>query len=293
VGLVVAVVGLAWLVFTASLDTTATGWLLPAVVTAAGGLTLVGSLAWLAERGVRMRRDLPAERYRGPSILFLFLFAVVGANLLSLPPLMADALAGGDPTQPSTFVFIVLLLVTPLAFGAVGLVYVIRPRALAGVRLGDGPRTLFNVGRGVVLGAAAWVGSYALAAVLTWFVTELTGDVPVENQLVVELAATLPPLIAIGLIGLLGPMAEEFFFRWIALNAWEREHGTRAAVLGSAVLFLAAHVLGGSLLALPSIFLLGLVLAASYVVSRSLPLVISFHATFNCLSVALIFLVPT
>jgi membrane protease YdiL (CAAX protease family) len=262
-------------------------------VTVAGGVLLLGSLGWLAARGIRKREWLPEERYRGPSVILLFLVAVAAANLLSLPPLLVDTLAGGDPTQPSPFALVVLLLVTPLMFGAIGLVFVVRPRALAGVRFGDGSRTTYNVLRGVALGAAAWVAANAVAIGLTWLITELTGETPVEDQVVVQLAASLPPLVAIGLIGLLAPAAEEFFFRWIAVNAWEREHGTRIAVVGSSILFGAAHVLGGSLLALPSIFLLGLILAVAYVMTRSLPLVIGVHATFNCLSLALLFLVPT
>ncbi len=140
-------------------------------------------------------------------------------------------------------------------------------------------------------GPVAWVVSAAIAAGLGWIITQLTGQEPADNQIVAEMATTLPPLVAIGLIGILTPMAEEFFFRWIAVNAWEREHGTRMAILGSAALFGAAHVLGGTLLALPSIFLLGLILAAAYVATRSLPLVIGVHATFNCLSLAVLFLV--
>lgn len=291
-GLIVTVVGLAWLILSGSLETP-TSWLLPAAVTVAGGVTLLGGLGWLAERGIQARRWLPPERYRGPSIILLFLVAVAAANLLSLPPLLADAMTGGDPTQPSTFALIALLLITPLMFGTVGAVFVIRPRALAGTPFGDGPRTLRNVMRGVALGAAAWVAATALALVLTWLVTEVTGEAPVENQLVAEMAATLPPIVAIGLIGLLAPAAEEFFFRWIAVNAWERERGTRFAIVASAVLFGAAHVLGGSWLALPSIFLLGLVLAGAYVATRSLPLVVGVHAMFNCLSLAVIFVVPT
>ena len=77
------------------------------------------------------------------------------------------------------------------------------------------------------LGAAAWVVSTAVALALTWLVTELTGEAPTDNQVVAEVAGTLPPFVAIGLIGLLAPAAEEFFFRWIAVNAWERERGTR------------------------------------------------------------------
>lgn len=293
VGLVVTVAGIAWLVFAASFGSGASEWLLPGVVTASGGVVLLGSLGWLAERGIWARRQLPEERYRGPSIILLFVLAVAATNILALPPLLADALAGGDLTQPSTFSLIVLLLLSPLIFGVVGALFVIRPRALVGVRFGDGPATVRNVARGIVLGAAAWVASTALSIALAWLVTELTGEAPEESQVVVEMAKALPPLVAIGLIGLLAPLAEEFFFRWIAVNAWEREHGTRIAVVGSAILFGAAHVLGGSWLALPSIFLLGVLLAGSYVVTRSLPLVFGIHATFNCLSLAVLFLIPT
>ncbi|RPH35415.1 MAG: hypothetical protein EHM90_04275, partial [Chloroflexi bacterium] len=149
---------------------------LPGVITAAGSLTLLGSLGWLAERGIWARRSLPEDRYRGPSIVLLFVLAVAAANVLSLPPLLADALAGGDVGEPSTFALIVLLLVTPLIFGMVGALFVIRPRALVGVRFGDGAASVWNVGRGVALGAAAWVAANAVAIALTWLVTELTGE---------------------------------------------------------------------------------------------------------------------
>jgi membrane protease YdiL (CAAX protease family) len=79
----------------------------------------------------------------------------------------------------------------------------------------------------------------------------------------------------------------------VAVNAWAREHGALRAVVGSAVLFAAAHVAGGSLLALPPILLLGLILGQAYFVTRSLPLVIAVHATFNCLSLAVLFLSGT
>jgi membrane protease YdiL (CAAX protease family) len=290
VGLAVTLAGTAWLLFAATLDPAAAGWAAPAVVTGAGGLALLGSLVWLAERGIRARRPLPAIRYRGPSIILLFFLAVTAANLLSVPLLVATAAAGEEITNPDPFSLIVLLLVTPVIFAAVGALFVIRPRALAGVRFGDGPATVANVARGVALGAAAWVAAAALAAVLGWIVTAITGEEPTDSQVVAQMAATLPPVVAIALIGLLAPAAEEFFFRWVAVNAWEREHGGRAAVLGSAVLFGAAHLLGGSPLALPPIFLLGLILAGAYITTRSLPLVVGVHATFNCLSLAVLFL---
>jgi membrane protease YdiL (CAAX protease family) len=50
-------------------------------------------------------------------------------------------------------------------------------------------------------------------------------------------------------------------------------------------------VSGGTLLALPPIFLLGLALALAYVITRSLPLVIAMHVAFNSLSLAVLFAV--
>jgi membrane protease YdiL (CAAX protease family) len=271
-------------------DPGSSGWLAPAVLTAAGGATLLLSLAWLARRGIRARRHLALERYRGPSVILLFVLAVASANVLSLPVIVAALFAGADPTDPGPEVTTVLLVLTPLIFAAVGGLFVLLPGALAGVRFGDGSRTVGNILRGVALGAVAWVLAAVVAAALGWVLLQLTGEEPTDSQVVADMATTLPPIVAIALIGLLAPLAEEFFFRWVAVNAWEREHGTRAAVVGSAALFGAAHVLGGSVLALPSIFLLGLILALAYVTTRSLPLVIGVHATFNCLSLAVLFL---
>jgi len=50
-----------------------------------------------------------------------------------------------------------------------------------------------------------------------------------------------------------------------------------------------AHVSGGTWLVLPVIFLLGVILALVYVSTRSLPLVIGMHVTYNCLSLAVLF----
>ena len=283
--------GAAWLFYAATLGMTASEWLLPAGLTIAGAAGLLSALGWLGWRGVRARRHLGADRYRGPSIILLFFLAVAVANVLSLIPLLAAYASGQDVADPGPVAITVLLLVTPLTFAVIAAVFVMRPRALAGAALGDGPKTARNVGRGLALGAVAWVLAAIVSAVLSWLVTQATGEEPVDGQLVANLASTLPPLLAIGLIGILAPAAEELFFRWVAINAWEREHGTRAAILGSAVLFGVAHVSGGTWLSLPPILLLGLVLAVAYVTTRSLPLVIATHVTFNSLSLAVLFAV--
>jgi hypothetical protein len=287
--LIVVLAGAAWLFYAASLGATARDWLLPGVLTTGGAAGLLGGLGWLALRGVWARRHLPAERYRGPSIILMFFLAVAAANLLSLIPLLAAYAAGQDVLDPGPVAVTALLLVTPLVYGVVAALFVLRTRALAGVRLGDGPRTARNLGRGLALGAVAWVLAAALTAVLAWVVRQVTGEEPVDSQLVVDFASILPPLVAIGIIGILTPVAEELFFRWVAVNAWEREHGTRAAVVGSAVLFGVAHVSGGTWLVLPVIFLLGVILALVYVSTRSLPLVIGMHVSYNCLSLAVLF----
>ncbi|HEY7452055.1 MAG TPA: CPBP family intramembrane glutamic endopeptidase [Candidatus Limnocylindria bacterium] len=283
--------GTAWLLLVAQVGTD--GLLVPGILTAAGGAALVGSLAWLAWRGIRARRHLDARRYRGPSVVLLFVLAVAAGNVLPLPFLVADVLAGNEPTEPGLLATTVLLLMTPSIFIAVAALFVVQPGALAGVRFGDGPRTAWNVGRGIALGAGAWVAAAVVGAAVAWIVGQLTGQEPTDNQVVAGLATSLPPVVAVALIGLLAPFAEELFFRWVAVNAWERERGTRVAILGSATLFGAAHVLGGSLWVLPSIFLLGVILAGAYVATRSLPLVVGLHATFNCLSLAVLFLVGT
>ena len=287
--MIVVLAGAAWLFYAASLGATARDWLLPGVLTTGGAAGLLGGLGWLALRGVWARRHLPAERYRGPSIILMFFLAVAAANLLSLIPLLAAYAAGQDVLDPGPVAVTALLLVTPLVYGVVAALFVLRTRALAGVRLGDGPRTARNLGRGLALGAVAWVLAAALTAVLAWVVRQVTGEEPVDSQLVVDFASILPPLVAIGIIGILTPVAEELFFRWVAVNAWEREHGTRAAVVGSAVLFGVAHVSGGTWLVLPVIFLLGVILALVYVSTRSLPLVIGMHVSYNCLSLAVLF----
>jgi hypothetical protein len=289
--LIVVVAGAAWLFYAASLGASAGDWLLPGVLTAAGAAALLGGLSWLALRGVWARRHLPPERYRGPSIILMFFLAIAAANLLSLIPLLAAFAAGRDVLEPGPVAITAILLVSPLVFAAVAGLFVLRTRALAGVRLGDGPRSARNLGRGLALGAIAWVLAAALTAILGWVVTQVTGEEPVDSQLIADLASTLPPLVAIGIVGLMTPVAEELFFRWVAINAWEREHGTRAAVLGSAVLFGVAHVSGGTWVAVPPIFLLGVIFALAYVGTRSLPLVIGMHVTFNCLSLAVLFAV--
>ena len=285
------VTGATWLLFTTAVGGSTEGWLLPAGLTAAGAAGLLGGLGWLGWRGVKARRHLPPHRYRGPSVILLFFGAIALSNLLSLVPLLAAVASGQDVGEPGPTATTVILLISPLAFLVVVGAFVLWPRALAGARLGDGPMTARNLARGLALGAGAWVLAALVTAALSWLWTQATGEEPVDNQLVATMAYSLPPMVAIAVMGVLTPVAEELFFRWVAVNAWEREHGTRAAILGSAAMFGVAHIAGGTLLVLPPIFMLGLAFALAYVITRSLPLVIAMHVAFNSLSVAVLFAV--
>lgn len=285
------VTGATWLLFTTAVGGSTEGWLLPAGLTAAGAAGLLGGLGWLGWRGVKARRHLPPHRYRGPSVILLFFGAIALSNLLSLVPLLAAVASGQDVGEPGPTATTVILLISPLAFLVVVGAFVLWPRTLAGARLGDGPMTARNLARGLALGAGAWVLAALVTAALSWLWTQATGEEPVDNQLVATMAYSLPPLVAIAVMGVLTPVAEELFFRWVAVNAWEREHGTRAAILGSAAMFGVAHIAGGTLLVLPPIFMLGLAFALAYVITRSLPLVIAMHVAFNSLSVAVLFAV--
>ena len=61
-GLIATLGGTFWLLPAAEIDTGAL--VVPALVTAAGGIGLIGSLAWLAWRGIQIRRHLAGREPR-------------------------------------------------------------------------------------------------------------------------------------------------------------------------------------------------------------------------------------
>ena len=92
-----------------------------------------------------------------------------------------------------------------------------------------------------------------------------------------------PTVILVAFL-IVAPIAEEFFFRGVVYNIWERERGPRVALYGSAALFAAIHA---SIFALVPIFALGIGLALVYRRTRSLPASIAMHAGFNAISVGI------
>lgn len=255
----------------------------------AGTVLLVGGLVWLAVAGILRRRGLGPDRYRGPSIIDLLLLVVIGGNLVALPIVLL--LLRGDPgrlTDP--LVVTVELLLTPAAFLIVYGFFIALPDALPGIGVGWGRAALRRLVLGVGVGLLAWLGLGVLVYLLNLIVTGITGSQLGGEQAVAGLATQVPLPTAVLAIAILAPVAEELFFRGAVLNAWEREYGTRRAIIGSASLFAIVHVAGGTPVAVVEVFILGLLLAWVYVQTRSLATTIGLHGAFNLASVLVLFM---
>jgi membrane protease YdiL (CAAX protease family) len=211
-----------------------------------GGLALLVGLTAHAARSLVVRHALPDWRYRGPSVLVMLVLAVIASNLAVLPVAseVAALLGDGEMTPLGT---LLVLTVTQLGMIGAAALFVFAPRALAGVAWLPARGLWRSIGIGLGLALPAWIGA----------------------QVALVLVA---------------PVAEEIFFRGVVYNAWLREHGPRAALFGSAVLFSLIH---GSLFLFLPILALGIALVLLYRATGSLPAAIAMHAGFNGITVLL------
>jgi membrane protease YdiL (CAAX protease family) len=264
-----------------AIDPALLGWL------AIGGALLFGAgLVYVAIRQLRVRRVLPLDRYRGPSVLLLLALAFVIASLLTAPfGADATALVLGDG-ELTLLGAIVILVSTQLALLAVGWLFVYRPNALAALPAFPGRVPGRAILTGVGWGVVAWVASTVVIGIVVALL-DAAGVEP-EPQAAESAIALVDPWLVVLALVFLAPIAEEAFFRGIVFNAWLREAGRRWAFFGSAALFAIIHV---SLVSLLPIFLLGLGLAWVYQRSGTLLAPIAMHATVNGISVALALLV--
>jgi membrane protease YdiL (CAAX protease family) len=253
----------------------------PFLLLGLGGLLLVIGLLLNAVRALIVRAALPPERYRGPAVIVLLLLAVILGTVVALGA-GPTALALFDGGELSVGGSLLLLTSTQIGLLAITGGMVVLPRALVGVHL-VGPTGLR---RSLLIGLAAaipaWIGATLLGA-LAAFLLEAFGLTEGAGPLDTFLARGDPTVILLAFL-LVAPVAEETFFRGVALNAWERERGPWIAVVGSALLFAAIH---SSLFALVPIFALGVALALLYRSTRSLAATIAMHAGFNAISVGI------
>jgi membrane protease YdiL (CAAX protease family) len=251
----------------------------------AGSLAATFGLVYECLRSIRARRQLPLERYRGPSPLILLLVSVVAATAVAVP-FGDDVMKLIEGGEISSLGSIVLLTSTQAALLLVTLLFVAWPRALAGAPPFDGGRLGRSIVVGIGWGIMAWIVAN-LIGVLIGLAFEALG-IPTEPQAAELAIESLDPFVVVFAVVVFAPLAEEIFFRGVAYAGWRREHGARRATVASAVVFAVIHF---SLLSLVPIFLLGLWLAWVYERTRSLLASIVLHATFNGISVALALLV--
>lgn len=253
----------------------------PALLLVLGGLLLLVGLVMNAVRAVIVRGQLPPERYRGPAVFVLLLLAVIVASILSLGA-AGDATAlvnGGTLTVGGT---LLLLTSTQIGLLVVAGALVVLPRALAGLRLLPAHGTLRTALIGLGLAIPAWM----VATGLSFLATSLLEAIGLRQEAGIAdrvLAGGDPTVILLAFL-VVAPVAEEFFFRGVVYNIWERERGARVALYGSAALFAAIHA---SIFAFVPIFALGIALALVYRRTRSLPASIAMHVGFNAISVVI------
>ena len=258
-----------------------------AILALAGAVAFAAGLIYIGIRQIRVRRALPPERYRGPSVFILLALALIFASVLNAP-FTADALALVEGEGELTVLGgIVILVDTHIGLLLVSWLLVHRPRALAALPSfpGRDPGGALRAGFG--WGLIAWLG-WTIVIVAVGLVLQQLGPPP-EPEVAERAIAMLDPWVVVIAIVILAPIAEEVFFRGVVFNAWLREGGRRWAYVGSAALFAAIHL---SLLSFLPIFLLGLALAWVYERSgRNLLAPIAMHATVNGISVAMALLV--
>ncbi len=247
-----------------------------------GAIAFVIGLVYTAIRQIRIRRVLPPERYRGPSVFILLALALAVGAVLSAP-FTADAVALQEGEgELSLLGSAVILVAAQVGLLVVGYLFVVRPRALAALPSFPGRDPGGAITAGLGFGVLAWIGSTVALFLMAALLTAIGQPPPVGPA--EQAIAMLDPWLVVIAIVLFAPIAEELFFRGIVFNAWRRESGRRWAYIGSAALFAVIHL---SLVSLVPIFLLGLALAWVYERTGNLLAPIAMHTTVNGISVAL------
>lgn len=148
--------------------------------------------------------------------------------------------------------------------------------ALAAVALGF---ALVVVGNGAELALNALLKAFfpSAASAILAFNKQVTAEGLLGRRMTTGVFVTM----LLG-AGILAPVGEEMFFRGFLYNSSKRRFGVTGGTLISAAAFGLAHA---GPVAMPVIFLMGIVLAAAYERTRSLWFTAIMHATNNCIGV--------
>lgn len=143
---------------------------------------------------------------------------------------------------------------------------------------------------GLLVGAGLQLG---LSLAAYWVVVGLFGGEAPTQEVVEAAADAVRPverlLMVLGVV-LLAPVSEELVFRGVLLGALRRTRTDRFAVVVSAAVFAGIHLLDpNAVLAVPFLFVTGIVLGRSVIVTGRLGRAIAIHAGFNGVTVLVLF----
>lgn len=262
-------------------------------------LLLLAGLSCAAGYQIVVRRLRPQPYFRGPSPLLLFGSQLVLVNMAS-----AILIVLGVPLEGSGPAFLTATIVLLAGYLFVVWLYGFRSGALdlrsIGVPIGAGPGRVVS---DVVIGAGLLFLFAFVDALWGGVIAQLLGTSAPE---VVPLPKTGLDvlLVAVGACVLI-PIGEEIFFRGYSVTAWQRDLGTRSALIRSTIFFAVVHVanivvepssagavngLKQSILEIAVIAPVGLVLGWLFL-RRGLLASIAGHAAFNFLGILSLLLV--
>ena len=223
----------------------------------------------------------PAERGWG----FGHAALAVGAGFLGV--VVASAFVGLDASVAEIFGILVPVQAAA-TLGAIALMARDAPLKRAELGLAAEP----SDGAGLLVGFGLnYVLSLAMFPLVQWL---YDGDAPVQDIVeTAELALTSwdRMLVALGAV-ILAPVTEELVFRGILLASLRRRYRQNTAVVVSAAVFSLWHLVldTGALLAVPPLFVLGLVMARQVVRTGRIARAVFTHMGFNLATTIALFL---
>ena len=232
----------------------------------------------------RSREQAAAGYARLSTVLATLAVATVLANAIALAYLYATGQAGeAGPPSPT----VLLASIVPLEVSLLVALYVriVRPGVLTWRDMGLSPDRLWTrVGQGVAGYLLILLGVGAVSYMLQSYGVQQT---QAQTYIGVRAASGLELAALILAGGVLAPIAEESFFRGYVFTAYRGTRGRAVAYLLSAGLFALVHL---NLPALPGIFLVGLILAALYDLTKSLVPGIVTHGLNNSFAFVILYL---
>ena len=229
-----------------------TGWLATIIGFGALSIGLLGGVGLLDFAGLAIlsvgltglagsqtvERQAADAPYGGPSPLIVFAVALTVTLVVATLVAIAFDLVGFAPWRPIGD--LVVVAVEAAIFVGVAAALVVAPGAISWTEMGltlPPRRAVEALARGALYAGPVVVFTALLAAVI----------VPAFG---VSPPSPLPPTGTATGLGLhllagaaIAPVAEEVLFRGVAVTAWARTAGPRRAIVWSALLFAAAHIL--------------------------------------------------